>query len=175
MLSESRLRAALQKAPLVSFHGFVTRFMYEMYRHAAMPKGAMRVGQRYNPPGVAAIYTSFSRACALAEFTQNTPDDEPMSAATMVSLDVRLQRVLDLTNSRILRQLGTTMEELCAPRIPDQPHAALSVGTLAAELRVDGIIAPSAVFDGKNLVIYPDAHIVPPYTLVRSIRTKTLP
>lgn len=169
MLQDKHLRAALKKAPLASFHGFVTRFLYEIYRHAAMPNGAMSVGQRYNPRGVAAIYTSFSRACALAEFTQYFADDRPMSAASMLSLDVRLTRVLDLTDPAIQALLSTSSAELCSVRIPGALHPALSIGTAAASLGVDGIIAPSAVHAGKNLVLYPDAHIVPPYTIVRSI------
>lgn len=174
MLPDARLRAALSKAPLVSFHGFVTRFMYEVYRHAPMPKGAMTVGQRYNPPGVAAIYASFSRACALAEFTQYFKNNMPISAASMVSLDVRLSRVLDITNSEILNLLHSSREELCSMRIPGASHPALSLGTAASAMRIDGIIAPSAVFEDDNLVIYPDAHITPPYTIVRSTRTSTL-
>lgn len=175
MLPDIRLRAALKKAPLVSFHGFVTRFMYELYRHAPMPKGAATAGQRYNPPGIAAIYASFSRACALAEFTQYFKNTTPISAASMVSLDVRLSRVLDVTNPEVLDLLHTSTDELRSIRIPGASHPALSLGTAAAALGIDGIIAPSAVFEDKNLVMFPDAHIRPPYTIVRSIRTRMLP
>ncbi len=90
----------------------------------------------------------------------------------MLSLDVWLTRVLDLTDPAVRSPLNTSNAELCSPRIPGAPHPSLAVGTAAAALGMDGIIAPSAVHSGKNLIIYPDAHLVPPYTIVRSIKDR---
>lgn len=169
MLSDKRLRAALKKAPLVLYTGFVTRFAWEQFRLKAMPVGAIKNGGRYNRKGTAAIYTSLSRACAFAEFTQRFPDDMPLDAATMLSLGVKLNHVLDLTDPNTLTLLSTSLDELCSARFPGVDHPALGVGEAAADLGFDGIIAPSAVHAGKNLVIFPDAHVLPCYTIIRSI------
>ncbi len=166
MLSESRLRAALRKAPLVSFEGSVSRFLYERYRHKPMPAGSLATGGRYNERGTRAIYTSFSRTCAFLEFTQDKLDDEPMSAVSMLSLHVRLQRVLDLSDGEILATLKTSREELCRPLIRKTGEPTQVLGTIAAANGIDGIIAPSRVCEEKNLVIFPDTHPVPPYRVI---------
>ncbi len=176
MLSEKRLRAVLHEAPLVSFQGSVTRFVYEAFRYGAMPLGALKNGARYNPRGAAALYASFSRACALAEFTRYIPDERRMSAASMLSIDVRLNRALDLTDDAILRLLRTSKDELCSSRFPGDQHPASLLGFHAAKAGIDGLIVWSAVHDEeKNLVVFPDSHTTPPYVVVRSVRENAPP
>lgn len=169
MLTGSPLRAALETAPLVSFDGSVTRFLWERYRYKAMPDGALQRGGRYNEPGTRAIYTSFSRTCAFLEFTDDRSDEEPLSAASMLSLYVRLRRVLDLTNDDVAALLQTSRDELCQPLFRKTGQPTQQLGTVAASLRIDGIIAPSRVSDKKNLVIFPDTHTLPPYHVIARV------
>ena len=169
MLKDTALEAALQKASLSFLEGTVTRFQYEAYRHGVMPLGSYSHGGRYNNPGTNAIYASFSRTCAFQEFTHNWLDDQPMSAATMLSLCVRLQRVLDLTDDATLTLLQTTRDELCKPLRRRTGEPTQQLGTAAALLRIDGIIAPSRLTDKKNLVIFPDSHLLPPYRILARV------
>lgn len=166
MLKDTALEAALKSAPLSFYEGTVTRFQYEAFRRGVMPKGSYDHGGRYNEPGTHAIYTSFSRTCAFEEFTQNWPDDAPMSAASMLSLYVKLRRVLDLTDDAVLTTLDTTRDELCKPLRRRTGEPTQQLGTLAAALRIDGIIAPSRLRDANNLVIFPDTHLLPPYRVI---------
>ena len=99
-----------------------------------MPLGSYGHGGRYNEPGTNAIYTSFSRTCAFEEFTQNWLDDQPMSAVTMLSLYVRLQRVLDLTDNATLTLLQTTRDEICKPLRHRTGEPTQLLGTAAALL-----------------------------------------
>lgn len=172
MLKDTALEAALKTAPLSLFEGTVTRFQFEAFRRGVMPKGSYDHGGRYNEPGTHAIYTSFSRSCAFEEFTQNWLDDQPMSAASMLSLYVKLQRVLDLTDDAVLTALDTTRDEICRPMRRRTGERTQQLGTLAASLRVDGIIAPSRLTDKNNLVIFPDSHLLPPYRVIVRVGTR---
>ena len=169
MLKATAVQAALKKAPLTVYSGTVTRFQYEAFRYGVMPKGSYDNGGRYNEIGTRAIYASFSRTCALLEFTQNYLDDEPMSAATMLSLQVRLRRVLDLSSEAVLATLKTSRDELCRPMLRRSGEPTQVLGTLAASIGIDGIIAPSRLSNAKNLVIFPDTRPLPPYRVIARI------
>jgi hypothetical protein len=90
MHDATTLRAVLHKAPLFSRKSvLVTRFVFEIYRQSAgSPVGALLNGGRYNSPGTQALYTSFGRATALAEFTQNFGDDQPIAVASMLNISI---------------------------------------------------------------------------------------
>lgn len=159
----------LAAAPFVSIRGVVARFVFEKRRsRATSPAGSAKAGGRYNAPGTEALYSSFSRATALAEFTQNYTDADPIAAASMLSLLVRLDRVIDLRDPSLLRALETDESALTGLRIPRASHIAERIGTAASAIGADGLIAPSAQEPGRhNLVIYPrNAAHWPPYIVV---------
>lgn len=87
----------------------------------------------------------------------------------MLSITVHVDHVLDLTDPQTLALLVTTAVELCAPRFPGTDHPALRIGSMAADLGMDALIVPSAVHHAKNLIVFPDAHVMPCYAVVRSI------
>jgi RES domain-containing protein len=168
-VTDARLQAALVQAPFLSIRGVVTRFVFEKRRaRATSPAGSAKIGGRFNPAGTEALYTSFSRATALAEFTQNYTDADPIAVASMLSLLVQLDRVIDLTNSQIQESLETSESALTSVRIPRAPHIAERIGSAANVIGADGLIAPSAQAPGtKNLVIFPrNATHWPPYIVV---------
>jgi RES domain-containing protein len=168
-MTDTQLRAVLAMAPFLSIRGVVTRFVFEKRRtRATSPAGSAKVGGRYNAPGTEALYTSFSRATALAEFAQNYTDADPIAAASMLSLLVQLNRVIDLSIPSLLQALETDESALTGIRIPRAPHIAERIGAAANAVGADGLIAPSAQEPGtRNLVIFPrNAAHWPPYVVV---------
>lgn len=71
----------------------------------------------------------------------------------MASIQLRLTRVVDLTNRRSLKRTGIRQEELISPTyaIPQE------VGLRAWEAGIEALLVPSAaVSTDGNLVVFPD-------------------
>ena len=134
-------------------------------------EGSRLRGGRYNPPGeFGALYCSLDATTAVAEVVQGQrargvdPSTYPEGSWWVYDLDVVLESVLDLTDSKILAELG--IEE-----------AALTGGDIARTRRLGrearaagflGILAPSAALSGgRNLVIFLDA-VSHPLGILRS-------
>ena len=161
MFDERRAEAVLQSAPLLSFDGYLTRFIYAAHQRTALEAvGAFHTGGRYNPPGVAALYTSYRRATALIEATQYLEDEDPIKPMLMMSVRLETAALLDLSDPSLLAELGTGREEL-TKRIPD-----LHTGTALPQLlgrvaeasgRIRGLIVWSRLLvDERNVVLFPD-------------------
>lgn len=119
LLHAGTVTTALQAAPSSSYSGYVARFVHERYRrYVGSPAGACKNGGRYNSKGTNAVYTSILRPTALAEFTQNYDDTDPIPAASMVTLGVSLRHVVDVTGVATIAALGTTIAELREERLP---------------------------------------------------------
>lgn len=168
-MTDPSLRAILTTAPLLALRTVVTRFVLERRRtRATSPAGSAKTGGRYNPAGVEALYTSFTRATALAEYTQKYSDADPIAASSMLSLLVSLDRVVDLTEPALLAELNTDRTEVTSVRIPRKAHVAERIGAAANAVGADGLIVWSAQSPGmKNLVIFPtNATARPPFVVV---------
>jgi len=168
-MTDAKLRTVLAAAPSIPIRGVVTRFVFERRRmRATSPAGSAKTGGRYNPLGIEALYTSFTRAAALAEFTQDYLDADPIAASCMLSLLVSLDRVVDLTKPELLNELGTDKAGVTAVRIPRARTAAENIGAAANAVGSDGLIVWSAQAPGmKNLVIFPsNAARRPPLVVV---------
>jgi len=84
-----------------------------VFRHmlADIPPGRANTrGARWNPPDVAAIYTSFERDTALAEadYYLSLQNPTPRVRRTIYRIRVRLDRVVELRDSEILNSLGVS-------------------------------------------------------------------
>jgi RES domain-containing protein len=168
-MTDAKLRTVLAAAPAIPVRTVVTRFVFERRRmRATSPAGSVKSGGRYNPAGIEALYASFTRAAALAEFTQNYTDSDPIAAACMLSLLVCLDRVVDLTEPALLTKLETDETAVTSMRIPRTPHVAERIGAAANAVGADGLIVWSAQSPGmKNLVIFPtNAVTLPPFLVV---------
>lgn len=110
-------------------------------------------GARWNPPEVAAIYTSLHRDGAVAEGSHALASQplSPRVRRIVYEVHVTLNSVLDLTDSDTLSLLGVGTDELAS----DDMRACRDVGGAAAWLEHDGILVPSARSEVTNLVIYP--------------------
>lgn len=110
-------------------------------------------GARWNPPDVAAIYTSLAREGALGEAEHQIAIQPvpPRARRTIYTLKLALTSVLDLTDVELLRDLGVGAAELAA----DDMTTCRQLGGAAHWLERDGLLLPSARSSNTNLVIFP--------------------
>jgi RES domain-containing protein len=164
MHDDATLTTALQRIAPSEFHGYTYRIIDDEFRSDPLSGiGSVIKGGRYNAPRMfEALYSSDSRITALHEIDALFGDvDVPHSPELMLTLDVRLSRVLDLTDSALRDALGATHDELIAPYLQDQLLSGEAptqrFGRLAfgsnnfSALRVPSAARPTA----KNLVIFP--------------------
>lgn len=108
-------------------------------------------GARWNPAGLAAIYTSEERETAMAE-GQHAIDSQPLRPRArryLYELRVSAAKVLRI-NLNDLASLGLDPAALESPDFT----ACQRVGAHAAFLEYDALIVPSARADGTNVVIF---------------------
>jgi len=168
-----RLKAALAVAPLTSFSGHGYRIIEELWRHDPISAiGAFENGGRYNPPrAFPVLYTAGSRVTALRE-TQalfDTADgqlaDAPRNPELLLTLEIALHAILDLTQPDLCAQLGTSRGELISAtpsrfmlnaRGKTTPTQDLGAACHASE-RISALKVPSAAHPaGYCLDIFPD-------------------
>ena len=142
------------------------RFASRVWRH--IPAGAnalhvgfiLRAGGRWNRRGrYGALYTALSPEGAIAEyrkyFAQRGMQDRPQTAHDLVSIEVDVHPVIDLTEA------GNGIVDPAATFLTgNSPEDFEKCRALADDLRAAGFVAaivPSAAMPGaKNLVIYID-------------------
>lgn len=122
---------------------------------------------RWTPAGLGrAMYASLDPETALAESLAHhryfgIPVDQALPKV-IVSIEVRLGRLVDLTAPRSLRVLGIDVKELtdCDWRraldtgVEPITHA---LGRVLYELKAEGALAPSGARHGsRNIVVFPD-------------------
>lgn len=108
-------------------------------------------GARWNPSGLAAIYTSEERETAIAE-GQHAIDSQPVRPRArryVYELRVSAGKVLRITPAD-LATLGLDPADLESPDF----SACQRIGAHAAFLEYDALIVPSARADGTNIVIF---------------------
>lgn len=111
-------------------------------------------GARWNPPGVAAIYTSCERETALAEadYAIASQPVRPSTSRQLYRMRVTVLKGVDLSDRGRLADVGVGEIELVSV---DQA-ACRTVGGAAHWLGYDGLLVPSARAAGTNLVLYAD-------------------
>lgn len=104
---------------------------------------------RYTKPGTPGLYFSSGEKIVYAELGNYDVND--FSGRTTYSYDVKLDNMLDVSNSNIRSDLGVSLESLIGERY-DVTH---SVGRYAYDNGFNGIIAPSARADGGvNIILF---------------------
>ena len=112
--------------------------------------GALLSGGRYNAAEeFGALYLSESPEACAAEVARRPPAPK---GYVVGSISVALDKVCDLTDKRLLADLGLTAEELTADRWTDTQV----LGALVREAGFEAIIVPSAAGDFDNLVVFMD-------------------
>jgi RES domain-containing protein len=171
--SIERLKTTLNTTPLVTYSGYSYRVIEDRWRNDPLSAiGALQSGGRYNAPETfSLLYTANSRITAFKE-TQalfDTEDgqlrDVPRNPELVLTLEVTLLCVLDLTDLDLWAKLGTSAEELVS-ETPSRfilnsqgkstPTQDLGAACYLSQ-RISALKAPSAAYsDGFCLDIFPD-------------------
>lgn len=149
MIYSPQLLDCLQSVQPQPWEGQAFRHMFADYP----PDQENTRGARWNPPDVAAIYTSLTREGAIAEADHQLAIQpiRPKVRRTIYRVQLNLKSVLDLTNKVLFNLL-----ELESGNLGDNDlRACQQVGGAAAWLEHDGILVPSARSEANNLVIFP--------------------
>jgi RES domain-containing protein len=132
-----------------------------VYRHTAPAypplsgDGARRQGGRWNPPdSYPVVYTALEVATVDRELFRATRRNGMTGAMIgprrLVTIRVRLSRVLDLTSEPVRAALGVSEADLTA----DDPVVPRAIGETAHHLGYEAILAPSAAGKGYVLAIF---------------------
>jgi RES domain-containing protein len=116
------------------------------------PDRPNEAGARWNPPGVAALYTSIEEATARAEGDHliAVQGIRPSVQRSIYEVEVALGRVLDLTDRATLEAVGISTTQLQT----DDWQPSQRIGGAVAWLQHDGLLVPSVRdSDGANLVV----------------------
>jgi RES domain-containing protein len=164
----SSILAGLKGAP---WKGTAFRVMLGEYP----PDRENTQGARWNPPELAAIYTSLEAATAIAEVNYHLANQpRPIRRdvrKTLYELRIHLSAVLDITPAlQKLEKLGLGRAQIFAADM----RISQEIGRLVAWLGFDGLIAPSGRADGTNLVIYPSRASIELYSF-EEVEQKMLP
>lgn len=165
---EERLREALNSA--ISFNDICFRNVAVKYSapdQALSTVGSQIIGGRYNFIGAfGVLYLSCDLHICLEETTHANRDGNLAAAnalpRVMVAIEVRLTKVLDLTDPLIQSALGITEQTLTGTdweRIQEEEQREAitqGIGRLAREIGFEAILVPSAVYPGKNLNVFID-------------------
>ena len=124
-------------------------------------RGSRENGGRWNPPlSFATVYASFSDVTALAEAKANHRyfglDPADALPRTIVSIDVRLSRALDLTEGVVRKSLGVSAtrmrtDDWRAANRRRRESLTQAIGRAAYDSGLEGLVVP-ACDNGKNLV-----------------------
>jgi RES domain-containing protein len=148
------LQAFFRTAPVAAFSGTVYRICPARFgRNVASMRGSFLHGARYNIRGYfGALYTSLSRESARREMSRyfTVP---PLGGFVEASIALRLSRVVDLTNRKLLRRAGIAGEQLIESRF----LITQEIGLRAWENGVEALLAPSAANPQEhNLAVFLD-------------------
>ncbi|MCU5771727.1 RES family NAD+ phosphorylase [Erwiniaceae bacterium BAC15a-03b] len=108
----------------------------------------MKASHRYTDEGLGGLYGANSRKTALSEVTHWNVD---LSSRVLISKNLQLNNVLELTNSGVRDTLGVSLNDITGNKY-DITH---QIGSWVKEQGYDGILAPSARNPtGSNLISF---------------------
>ena len=152
-----------------TFAAVVHRHVSSQY-DALDSSGSLMAGGRWNPQGeYGVLYTALIEETAVAELERLaerqglTSDD--LAPRDLVSIEVSLSKILDLTDNKIMQQIGIRENEI----VGNDPALCLEISRLARRAGFEAILAPSATKKGSILVVFPDR--LGPASRLEAIRT----
>lgn len=178
MLSERELRRALRRVPLISVGGPFHRFVDLWFVHQSLAGGrgtevlaglgAKMLGGRFTPRGAfetlyVATAAETARIEAESRITASGVVRAPSKPYVHFMVRGRLQKVLDLTDARVLETLNTTVDEMTAPWVMGQvlgdEASTQMLGRVVHSARIiEAILFASSKDrpDGRCLAVLPD-------------------
>jgi RES domain-containing protein len=131
--------------------------------------GSLKAGGRCNAPNeFGALYTSLDAATATKEVARGLrqrgvdPKEFPTGAWWIYELEVKIETVLDLTDSDVLQKAGTERDALTGGEV----HATREIAAEARRCGYQALLVPSAADpELKNLVVFLDKLPSPPTVL----------
>lgn len=106
---------------------------------------------RYHMSGECGIlYTALTEEAAKKEIERHAPRDMLQEKLVMAKINIRLDKVLDLTQSSTLGLLGLSKDVL----ITSDYSITHAISMLARQAGFRGLIVPSATSAGDNLIIF---------------------
>ena len=139
-----------------AFEAVVYRHISSQY-DALDSSGSRKAGERWNPRGeYEVLYTALNEKTAKAELERLaerqglTLDD--LAPRDLVSIEVALSKVIDLTDKKILEQIGINENEIAGNNV----SLCIEISRLARGASFEAILAPSATKKGSVLVVFPD-------------------
>ena len=155
-----------------AFEAVVYRHVSSQY-HALDSSGSLKAGGRWNPQGeYGVLYTALNEETAKAELERLaerqglTLDD--LAPRDLVSIEVSVSKVLDLTDNKILAQIGIGENVI----VGDDASLCLEISRQARRAGFEAILAPSATRKGAILVVFPDR--IRPTSRLEAIRKKKI-
>jgi RES domain-containing protein len=148
------LPALLRTASLTAFSGTVYRICPSRYAGNLLSlRGSLLHGARYNVRGYfGALYASLSKETARREIARyfTVP---PIGGFVEAAVKLRLTRVADLTNAKVLGKAGVTTADLSGPRY----IVTQEIGQRAWEAGIEALLVPSAAQpEETNLAVFLD-------------------
>jgi len=121
-------------------------------------EGARLLGGRFNPVGCPALYLASTPTLAVAEALQLSSiyGVVRFNPRLLVSIDIALTRVLDLTAEKNLERAGLTFADMQSDwRGAVEPTLAQRIGLQARDSRVEAILFASRIEPGAmNLCVF---------------------
>ena len=148
------LEAFFRAAPMAEFTGTVYRVCPARYEGSLVSmRGALLHGARYSIRGYfGALYTSLSADTARRE-TARYFTVAPIGGFRVASIGLRLSRVVNLTDPKVLRIAKLDRTQLTEPRFA----ATQEIGLRAWENGVEALLVPSAADTAEsNLAVLLD-------------------
>jgi len=139
-----------------AFEAVVYRHLSSQY-DALDISGSLKAGGRWNPQGeYGVLYAGLNGETAKAELERLAERQgltlEDLAPRHLVSIQVSLSKVLDLTNKRTLEQLGISERNLTGNDV----SLCLEISRLARRAGFEAILAASATKKGTALVVFSD-------------------
>ncbi len=120
-------------------------------------EGARLMGGRFNPRGCGALYLAGSPTVAVAEHLRlgSIFEMTAFNPRLLVSIDVSLSVVLDLTDPEVVHRLGLADDDLLGNWESETDAPPQVLGNDARDRGVEGILFPSRLEQGvANLCVF---------------------
>jgi RES domain-containing protein len=158
------------REPQNAFRGVVYRATHPDYEDLDRTiEVSKRYPSRFNPLGHGAVYVALERTTAVAELKRRAEklgrQLTSFAPRALLTLDVALRQVLDLTDAAVRAEWDITPDDLGTEFDYERCH---EVAEVARRDGYEAIRFPSATGDGVNLVVFYDQLHAGSYVVVRA-------